>query len=64
MSNVTTANPGIGTRIAASIKKFVGFCKKNPGFTIGFIIMVIMLFVALFAEQLCPHDPLVGSPKD
>ena len=64
MSNVTTANPGIGTRIAASIKKFFGFCKKNPGFTIGFIIMVIMLFVALFAEQLCPHDPLVGSPKD
>ena len=54
----------LGTRIGKSIKSFLLFCKKNPGFTIGLIIMVFLLFVAIFAEQICPYDPASGSPKD
>ena len=48
---------GVGARIGRSVKKFFSFCKDNPGFTIGLIVMLIMVFVALFAEQICPHDP-------
>jgi len=67
MSNTavkTRTEDGIGARIGRSVKKFFSFCKSNPGFTIGLIVMVFMIFVALFAEQLCPHDPYTGSPKD
>ena len=67
MSNTTVktrANDGIGAKIGTSVKKFLRFCKDNPGFTIGMIVMVGMVFVALFAEQICPHDPYSGSPKD
>ena len=67
MSNTavkTRTEDGVGARIGRSVKKFFSFCKSNPGFTIGLIVMVIMVLVALFAEQLCPHDPYTGSPKD
>ena len=67
MSNTavkTRTEGGVGARIGRSVKKFFSFCKSNPGFTIGLIVMVIMVLVALFAEQLCPHDPYTGSPKD
>lgn len=67
MSNTavkTRTEDGVGARIGRSVKKFLSFCKSNPGFTIGLIVMVIMVIVALFAEQLCPHDPYTGSPKD
>lgn len=67
MSNTavkTRTEDGVGARIGRSVKKFFRFCKSNPGFTIGLIVMVIMVLVALFAEQLCPHDPYTGSPKD
>lgn len=60
----TRTEDGVGARIGRSVKKFLSFCKSNPGFTIGLIVMVIMVIVALFAEQLCPHDPYTGSPKD
>ena len=45
------------------IKKGLKFCKKNPGFTVGLVIICIMLFITLFAKQICPHDPQLSDPK-
>ena len=33
------------------IKKVLSFLKKNPSFTIGLIIILITLFIAIFADQ-------------
>ena len=55
---------GLALRLKRSVRGGLAFCKKNPGFTIGLIVMVLVLLVALFAESLCPYDPAAGSPKD
>ena len=47
----------------SGVKSFLKFCKKNPSFTIGFIIMLIIAFVAIFAESLAPNDPYLQNPK-
>lgn len=46
-----------------SLKKFFKFCKKNPTFALGLAIMLVIIIVALFAEQIAPHDPTVNNPK-
>ena len=46
-----------------ALKKFVKFCKKNPTFALGLAIMLVIVIVALFAEQIAPHDPTVNNPK-
>lgn len=46
-----------------AFKKFLKFCKKNPTFTLGVIIMLIIAIVAIFAEQIAPHDPTMNNPK-
>lgn len=51
-------------RIRKKLLRALLFCRKNPGFTIGLLVVMIMLFVAIFAKQLAPFDPQVGSPKD
>lgn len=51
------------SRLGRSILRGLKFCKKNPGFTVGLIIMLIVLFVAIFAKQLCPHDPGKSNPR-
>lgn len=45
------------------MKEFLKFCKKNPSFTIGLIIMLIVLIVAIFAPQIAPNDPYQNDPK-
>ena len=44
-------------------KNFLKFCKKNPAFTIGFVIMLVIVIIAVFAEQIAPHDPTLNNPK-
>lgn len=61
---VSRAEQSLAARLKRSLKEGLSFCRKNPGFTIGLIIMVLVLLVAIFAEQLCPYDPAAGSPKD
>ena len=46
-----------------AVKKFLKYCKKNPAFTLGLIIMLVVALVAVFAEQIAPHDPTVNNPK-
>lgn len=46
-----------------AVKKFLKYCKKNPAFTLGLIIMLVIALVAVFAEQIAPHDPTVNNPK-
>lgn len=46
-----------------ALKKFFKFCKKNPAFTLGVIIMLIIVILAAFAEQIAPHDPTLNNPK-
>ncbi|MBO5688260.1 MAG: ABC transporter permease [Alistipes sp.] len=45
------------------LKSFLKFCKKNPAFTIGFVIMLAIVIIAVFAEQIAPHDPTLNNPK-
>lgn len=45
------------------MKGFLKFCKKNPSFTIGFIVMVIVMILAIFAPQIAPNDPYQNNPK-
>ncbi|MEA4964909.1 MAG: ABC transporter permease [Oscillospiraceae bacterium] len=52
------ANP-----VAAKIKTFFKFCKKNPSFTIGLVVILIIAFVAIFAELIAPNDPTLNNPK-
>ena len=47
----------------AGLKGFFKYCKKNPSFTVGLIIMVALLFIAIFAEQIAPNDPYQNKPK-
>ena len=47
----------------SALKKFFKFCKKNPTFALGLAIMLVIVIVALFAEQIAPHDPTINNPK-
>lgn len=46
------------------IKNVLNFLKKNPSFTIGLVIILITLFIALFADLIVPFDPAASSPKN
>lgn len=46
------------------IKNSVSFLKKNPTFTIGLIIILLTLFIAVFADHIVPFDPAASSPKE
>lgn len=52
-----------GISFAARFKSFMNFCRKNPTFTIGFVFMLIIAFIAVFAKQLAPNDPYLNTPK-
>lgn len=52
------ANP-----IASGFKSFFKFCRKNPSFVVGLIVVLIIAFVAIFAEQIAPNDPTLNNPK-
>lgn len=54
----STAKKGIG-----KLKGFFNFCKKNPAFTIGLVIMLVIVIIAVFAKQIAPHDPTLNNPK-
>lgn len=45
------------------MKGFLKFCKRNPSFTVGLAIMLVIAFVAIFATQLAPNDPYKQNPK-
>ena len=55
---------GFSSRVMYSIKSGLRFCRKNPGFTIGVVVMLIVVFIVVFAKSICPYDPLAGSPKN
>jgi len=46
------------------IKNALSFLRKNPTFTFGLIIILITLFIALFANFIVPFDPASSSPKE
>lgn len=46
------------------IKNAISFLRKNPTFTIGLIIILITLFIAIFADHIVPFDPEASSPKE
>lgn len=48
----------------AGLKNFLKFCRKNPSFTVGLVVMLIIAFVAIFAKQLAPNDPYQNNPKN
>lgn len=48
---------------SSGLKDFLKFCKENPSFTIGLIFMLIIIFIAVFAGKLAPHDPYQSNPK-
>lgn len=54
----------LGVRVKNKIVSGLSFCRRNPGFTIGLIIITFMLFVAVFAKQIRPFDPQVGMPRE
>lgn len=45
------------------MKGFLKFCKKNPSFTIGLIVMIVVMILAIFAPQIAPNDPYLNNPK-
>ncbi len=52
-----------GSNFATGFKSFMNFCRKNPTFTIGFVFMLVIAFIAVFAKQLAPNDPYLNTPK-
>ena len=44
------------------MKGFLKFCKKNPSFTVGLIVMIIVMVLAIFAPQIAPNDPYQNNP--
>lgn len=46
------------------IKNALLFLKKNPTFTIGLVIILATLFIAVFANYIVPFNPAASSPKE
>ncbi len=44
--------------------KMIGLLWKDKNFVFGLIIIIITLFIALFARQIVPYDPGKISPRD
>ncbi|MBQ3548386.1 MAG: ABC transporter permease [Oscillospiraceae bacterium] len=63
MATNVSKEASVGKKFGNAVKDFFKFCKKNPAFTIGFIIMLIIVIIAVFAEQIAPHDPTLNNPK-
>ena len=55
--------PAKANPVTSKLKSFFKFCKKNPSFTIGLIIILAIAIVAIFAEQIAPNDPTLNNPK-
>ncbi len=49
--------------MAERVRRFFRFCKKNPSFTVGLVIMVLIFVLAVFAEWIAPNDPYLNNPK-
>ena len=49
--------------MAERVRRFFRFCKKNPPFTVGLVIMVLIFVLAVFAEWIAPNDPYLNNPK-
>ena len=50
-------------KTGSALKRFLKFMKKNPSFTVGLVIMIAILFVAIFAKQIAPNDPYKNNPR-
>lgn len=59
----TVHPPTFLQRVGEICKSFLKFCRKNPSFTIGLVVMLVILLTALFAEVLAPNDPYLNNPK-
>jgi peptide/nickel transport system permease protein len=68
MNNIVTTKapvkPSIGTKFSNRVKRIGKFLVRNPGFTVGLTIMLVMVFIALFADVIAPHDPYLSDPKN
>ncbi len=68
MTAVTKPNTAVANtadkRMIGKFRNGLKYLKKNPGFTVGLIIICITLFIALFAKQIVPYDPAASLPSD
>ncbi len=42
--------------------EFLKFCRENPSFTVGFVIMCVIFILGVFAPVFAPHDPALADP--
>ena len=50
-------------RTNGALHRFGSFCRQNSAFTVGLVIMVMIVIIAVFAKQIAPNDPTVNHPK-
>ena len=53
----TEIAPIVSTRRFAAFREFWGYFSKNRGALIGLIVFALLVFVAIFAPFVAPHDP-------
>jgi len=56
MAIVETSTPAIGT-FRHSLNEFWHYFKENPGAVAGLYFIVLVLFMAIFADVIAPYDP-------
>lgn len=57
MSEITTHTPSASLTPPKSWQQFVRTFCKNKGAVLGLLVLVVFIFVAIFAPWLAPHDP-------
>lgn len=55
--------PAFLRSVGNTLKNFLSFCKRNPSFTVGLVIMLIVMILGIFAPLLAPNDPYQNNPK-
>lgn len=53
-----------GSKVWTKLQSGLQFLRKNPGFTVGMVIVAATLFIAVFAQLIVPHDPTLTIPAD
>ena len=47
----------------SALKRFGKFCRQNPSFVIGLIIVIAIACLGIFAPWVAPNDPTKNNPK-
>jgi len=58
MSQAVTPAISIEARRTGVLTGILGFCRQQPVGAVSLVIILIMLFVSIFAEWIAPYDPL------